>query len=128
MKSRSSDTPISRILRPLMGLFHPSFGHLSTLQAHSHKCLNNSFSHHPQVAQRKQCFQLHRVFDQTPQPSLVITKLKFHHPEGVYHFSPNTGLNLVQLVDQGVYSFALLQSLALIRHYGNLPINSGRCD
>jgi hypothetical protein len=38
----------------------------------------------------------------------------------VFHFGPNAGLDLLQLVDQGVYSFALLQSPALTRHHGNL--------
>ena len=59
-----SDSYILRILRPLSGLFGPSFGHLPTPQAYlSCKPLNNSFSHHPQVAKRKQRDQLSRVFD-----------------------------------------------------------------
>ena len=124
MKSSSSDSPILRTLRPFTGVFGPSFGHLPTLQAHSfRRPLNNSFSHHPQVAQRKQCCQLRRVFDQAPIPSLAIAKLAFDHPEGVFHFGPNAGLELLQLVYQGVYSFALLKSPALARHHDNLPFN-----
>ena len=125
MKFRSSNSSISRILRPLVGRFGPSLGYFPTLQAHSScRPLNNSFSHHPQVAQRKQCCQLRRVFDQTPIPSLAITQLAFDHPEGVFHFGLNAGLDLFQLVDQGVYSVALLQSPALTRHHGNLPVDS----
>ena len=124
MKSSSSDSPISRTLRSFVGLFGPSFGHLPTLQAHSsRRPLNNSFSHHPQVAQRKQRDQLRRVFDQAPIPSLAIAELALDHPEGVFHFGPNAGLDLLQLVDQGAYSFALLQSPALARHHGNLPVH-----
>ena len=79
------------------------------LQAHSSRSLlNNSFSHHPQVAQRKQRDQLRRVFDKAPIPSLAIAELAFNYPEGMFHFGPNAGLDLLQLVDQGVYSFALL--------------------
>jgi hypothetical protein len=101
MKAHSFDSPISRTLRPLMGLFDQSCGHFSTLQAHSPQgCKNNSFSHYPKVAQRKQCFQLGRVFDQTPLPSLVIAKLEFHNPEEVFHFSPNAGLDLLQLLER----------------------------
>jgi hypothetical protein len=124
MKLYSSDSSISRTLRPLGGRFGPSFGRLPTLQAHSSRsCLNNSFSHHPQVVQRKQRDQLRRVFDQAPIPSLAIAKLALDHPEWVFHFGPNAGLDLLQLVDQGVYSFALLQSPALTRHHGHLPVN-----
>ena len=116
MKSSSSDSPISRTLRPLVGLLGSSFGHLPTLQAHSScRPLNHSFSHHPQVAQRKQCDQLRRVFDQVPIPSLAIAKLALDHPQEVRHFGPNAGLDLLQLVDQGVYSFALLQSQSDLR-------------
>ena len=83
MKLCSSDSPISRTLRSFVGLFGPSFGHLPTLQAHSsRRPLNNSFSHHPQVAQRKQRDQLRRVFDQAPIPSLAIAELALDHPEG----------------------------------------------
>ena len=85
--------------------------------------LNNSFSHHPQVAQRKQRDQLRRVFDQAPIPSFVIAELALDHPEGVFHLGPNAGLDLFQLVDLGVYSFAFLQSSALTRHHDNLPFN-----
>ena len=124
MKLCSSDSSISRTLRPLIGRFGSSLGHLPTLQAHSSpRPLNNSFSHHPQVAQRKQRDQLSRVFDQAPIPSLAIAELALDHPEGVFHLGPNAGLELLQLVDQGVYSFALLQSPALTRHHRNLPIH-----
>ena len=123
MKLCSSDSPISRTLRPLVGLFELPFGYLPTLQAHSSRSLNNSFSHHPQVAQRKQRDQLRRVFDQSPIPSLAVAELALDHPEGVFHLGPNAGLDLFQLVDQGVYSFVLLQSPPLARHHGNLPVN-----
>ena len=94
------------------------------MEAHSsRRTLNNSFSHHPQVAQRKQRDPLIRIFDQALIASLAIAKLALDHPEGVFHFGPNAGLDLFQLVDQGVYSFALLQSPALARHHGNLPIH-----
>jgi hypothetical protein len=84
MQPRSSDSPFSRTLRPLVGLFGPPFGHLFTLQAHSsHCCLNNSFSHPSQVALRKQRYQLRRVFEQAPLPSLMIAKLAFDHPKEV---------------------------------------------
>jgi hypothetical protein len=33
--------------------------------------MNNSFSLHQQIAQRKQLYQLRRVFDQAPIPGLV---------------------------------------------------------
>ena len=126
MKLCSSDSPISRTLRPFVGRFGSSFGHLPTLQAYSScRPLNNSFSHHPQVAQRKQRDQLRRVFEQAPIPSLAIAELAFDHPEGVFHLGPNAGLDLLQLVDQGVYSFALLQSPAPARHHGNLPVHTG---
>ena len=106
MKLCSSDSSISRTLRPLGGRFGPAFGRLPTLQAHStRRLLNNSFSHHPQVAQRKQCCQLRRVFDQAPIPSLAIAKLAFDHPEGVFHFGPNAGLDLLQLVDEHFFQF-----------------------
>jgi len=88
MKPRSSDSPISRTLRPLVGLFEPSFGHLPTLQAHSSRSLNNSFSHHPQVAQGKQRDQLRRVFALDPIPSLAIAELALDYHEGLIHFSP----------------------------------------
>jgi len=92
MKLWPSDSPISRTLRAFVGLFGPSFEHLPTLQAHSsRRPLNNSFSHHPQVAQRKQCCQLRRIFDQSPIPSLAIAKMAFDRPEGVSHFGPNAG-------------------------------------
>ena len=99
MKLCSSVSPISGTLRPFVGLFGPSLWHLPTLQAHSsRRPLNNSFSHHPQVAQRKQRDQLCRVFDQAPIPSLAIAELALDHPEGVFHFGPNAGLDLLQLV------------------------------
>ena len=124
MKLCSSDSPISRTLRSFTDVFGPSFGHLPTLQAHSsRRPLNNSFSHHPQIAQRKQRYQLSRVFEQAPIPSLAIAELALDHPEGVFHLGPNAGLDLLQLVNQGVYSLALLQSPALTRHDGNLPVN-----
>ena len=76
MKLCSSDSSISRTLRPLGGLFEPPFGHLPTLQTHSsRRPLNNSFSHHPQVAQRKQSDQLSHVFDQAPIPRLAVAEL-----------------------------------------------------
>jgi hypothetical protein len=126
MKLCFSDSHISRTLRPFVGLFGLAFGHLPPRLAHSsRRPLINSFSHHPQVAQRKQRDQLRRVFDQAPIPSLAIAELAFDHPEGVFHLGPNAGLDLLQLVDQGVYSFALLQSPALTRHHGNLPVNPG---
>jgi hypothetical protein len=104
MKLCSSDSSISQNLRPLGGRFGPSFGHFPTLQAHSSRsCLNHSFSHHPQVAKRKQRDQLRRVFDQAPIPSLAIAELAFDHPEGVFHFGPSAGLDLLQLVD-GVHA------------------------
>jgi hypothetical protein len=125
MKLYSSDSPISRSLRSLIGLFGPAFEHLPTLQAHtSCRPLNNSLSNHPQVTQRKKCCQLRRVFDQSPIASLAIAELALDRPEGVFHFGPNAGLDLLQLVDQGVYSFTLLQSPALARHYGNWPVNT----
>jgi hypothetical protein len=85
--------------------------------------LNNSLSHQPQIAQRKQRDQLCHVFDQAPIPSLAIVKLAFDHPEGGLHFGPNAGLDLLQFVDQGVYSFALLKSPALTRLHGKLPVS-----
>ena len=99
MKLCSSDSPISRTLRSFTGVFGPSFGHLPTLQAHSsRRPLNNSFSHHPQVAQRKQRCQLRRVFDQAPIARLAVAKLALDHPEGVLHLGPNAGLELLQPV------------------------------
>jgi hypothetical protein len=90
MKLCFSDSSILRTLPPSGGRFLLPFGHLPTLQAHSsYWPLNNSFSHHSQVTQRKRCFQLDRVFDQAPIPSLAIAKLAFDHPEGVFHFGPN---------------------------------------
>ena len=126
MKLFSSDSIISRTLRPLVGLFEPFYGHLPKLQAHS-SCwpLNNSFSHHPQVAQGKRRDQLSPVFDQAPIPILAIAKLVFNHPEGVLHFGRDAGADLFQLVDQGDYSFALLQIPALARNHGNLPVHAG---
>jgi hypothetical protein len=124
MKLCSSDSPISRTLRLFTGVFEPSFGHLPTLQAYSsRRPLNNSFSHHPHVAQRKQRDQLRRVFDQYPIPSFAIAELAFDQPVGVFRLSPNSGLDLLQLVDQDFYNFALLQSPALARHHGNLPVH-----
>ena len=65
MKLSSSDSPISPTLRPLGGLLGSSFGYLPMLQPHSYRRpLNHSFSHYPQVAQRKQRDQVRRVFDQ----------------------------------------------------------------
>jgi hypothetical protein len=126
MKLFFSDSIISRTLRPLVGLFEPPSGHLPKLQAHS-SCwpLNNSFSHHPQVAQRKQRDQLSRVFDQAPIPIFAIAKLAFNHPKVALHLCRDAGLDLFQLVDQGVYSFALLQIPALARHHGNLSVHAG---
>jgi len=68
---------------------------------------------------------LRRVFDQSPIASLAIAKLTLDYPEVVFHFSPNAELDLFQLVDQGVYSFAFLRSPALARHHGNLPVQPG---
>ncbi len=83
MKSCSSDSPISPTLRPLGGFFGPSYWHLPTLQVHPPcSCLNNSFSHHPQAAQRKQCCQLRRVFDQAPIPSLAIANWRLFTLKG----------------------------------------------
>jgi hypothetical protein len=125
MESSSSDPPFSCILRPFVGRFGPSPGHLPTQQAHSsRRPLNYSFSQHPKVANRKQCCQLRLVFDKATILGLAIIKLEFDQHEGVFHFGPNAGLNLLLLSDQAVYSFALLQSPALTRHHGNLPVNS----
>jgi len=123
MQSCSSESPISRTLLPFVGLFEPSFWYLLTLQAHSSRWpLNNSFSHHPQVAQRKQFCQLLRVFDQAPIPSLALAELAFDHPEGVLHW--NDCLDLLQLFVQGVYSFELPQSPVLTGHHRILQVNS----
>ena len=126
MKLFFFDSIISRTLLPLFGLFEPPCGHLPKLHAHS-SCwpLNNSFSHHPQVGQRKQRDQLSRVFDQVPIPILTVAKLAFDHPEVMLHFGRDAGLDLFQLVDHGVYSFVLLQFPALSRHHGNLPVHAG---
>ena len=99
MKLCSSDSSISRTLHPFGGLLGSSFGHLPTLQAHSsRRPLNHLFSHHPQIAQRKQRDQLGRVFDQVPIPSLAIAELALDHPGGVLHLGPNAGLELLQPV------------------------------
>ena len=131
MKSRSSDSPISRILRPLGGLLGFSFGHLSTLKAHaSCRPMNNPFSHYPQVAQRKKCFQLGRVFDKTPKASPAIAKLAFDHPEGAFHFGPNAGLigiNLLvkRLMADWQLASNLLRTPLQAQQIGGLLENSG---
>jgi len=124
MECRASDSPISWTFPPLVDPFEPPFGHLPSLQAHSPlSCPDSSFSHHPPVAQRIQREALRCVCDPDLIPSPAIAELALEQPVGVFHFGPNAGLALFQLVDQGVYSVVLLQSPALTRHHGNLQVH-----
>jgi len=123
IKTCSSDLPISLTLRSLTGEFGPYCGDLTTLQAHSScRHLNNLLSHYPQVAQRKKSCQLRCVFDQAPLPALAVAKLALDQPEALPHFGQNASLDFLQITDQGVYSFVLVQSPALVKYYGNLQI------
>ena len=79
---------------------------------------------HPQIAQRKQRYQVGRVFGQATVLDLGVAELPFDDAKWVLHFGPDTCLDLLQLVQDGAHGRALVQRTALARAHGHMPLGS----
>ena len=121
VKPALNSLPISHAFGPS----GPGFGLSPTLQAYS--CLqplNNSLAHHPQVGQRKHHQQLAGVFGQAPVTRLAMPKLTLDHPKRMLHLGADAGLELFELIRQGVADPRFVQRLAIARHHRNVPVHN----
>ena len=65
------------------------------------------------------------VLGQSPIAHLAMSKLALDHPKRVLDLGLDAGLELFKLLTQRVDWAALVHSLALARHHGNVPVHIG---
>lgn len=92
-------------------------------RAHSSPGSHQLVAHNPQVTQRKQCLELLRVLLQFPVAHLHVPKLALEHPKRMFDLRPDTGLELLDLVDQGIDRVVLGQRPALAREHRDVPVH-----
>jgi len=100
-------------------------GHLPGLQAYS--CLHpsrNSVSGHPQIAQRKQRYQLRRVLGQSLVANLGKSELTLDDTKQMLNFGAYAGLDLLSLLQQLAPGRQLIQRRAFARTHGHMPTNT----
>lgn len=96
-------------------------GSRSNGRIRAHSCrgpVQNSLTRHPQVAQCKQREQLRRVLGQVSIAHLHMTELAFDHAKRVFHLGTDTGLGLLQFLQDRAHGRVLVQLTALSRHHG----------
>ena len=81
---------------------------------------------HAQVRQRKQRFELQRVFLQTPVAHFHKSELALDHTKRVLDLGPDARLELFDLVDEHIKRIVcLVELLALAQAHGHLPAHAG---
>ena len=79
---------------------------------------------HPQVRQRKQRFELQRVFLQAPVAHARKPELALDHAKRVLDLGPDAGLALLDFVHERVDgTVCLVELFALARTHGHLPLH-----
>ena len=76
---------------------------------------------YPQIAQCEQRVQLCRVLGQPAVSHLHEPEVPLDHPQRMLDLGTHAGLELLDLVDQGIDLIALVQRLAFARAHGNVP-------
>ena len=81
-------------------------------------------SGHLHIAQRKQRYELRRIFGQPFVANLVETELALDHPKRVLDLCANTGFELLGFIQQAAPRRVLVQCPALAGPHRDVPVNT----
>lgn len=101
------------------GSFHPCHCPLDRFRSHSTlQPLKKTAASHPQIAQRRQRYQVGRVFGQARVLNLRVSELTLDDADWVFYLSPDTGLFQLEQVRNSPHERAFVQRTALARAHG----------
>ncbi len=113
---------VSRSPVPARGAVQPAFGALRRSRAHSSRdSLPQSATRHPQVGQREQRVQLRRVLRQPAIPDLDVAELAFDDAKRMLDLGADSGLDVLDLIRDGVLRIAPVEQAAQAGAHGNVP-------
>lgn len=110
---------VQRIQRPRSPQMRP----VGPFLAHSCHAYHQFAPHHPQISQSKLRLDLGRVLLQSAISNLGVAKLALDHPDRTLRRRPNSGVDLLRLVNQRHQREAQVQYLAPAREHRNRPIH-----
>jgi len=102
------------------GRFAPFWAH-SSLRAH----VQHVLAHNLQFRQRKQRYQIGRVFGQSFVFDPGIAELALDDSKQVLYLGADAGLGVFELLQDGAYGRGLVHGTSLTRHQGDVPVHFG---
>jgi len=125
MKSFGLRSGFSGRFRPGLAPFQAFACRFGKQQAHLCLPHHRALAHLPQIGQRKQQHNLLRVLPQPPVACLGITELLLDDPKRVFYLGADTGLDLLDLLEQLSAHLLHVQQAPLAGHHGHMPAHIG---